>query len=75
VVTLLVMAQHGVLGQDISSPIDISYLADTVVLLRYFEHAGQVRNAISVVKNRQPRKVDPGARHGLRGHPRRGAAA
>jgi circadian clock protein KaiC len=52
VVTLLVMAQHGVLGQDISSPIDISYLADTVVLLRYFEHAGQVRKAISVVKKR-----------------------
>jgi circadian clock protein KaiC len=52
VVTIVVMAQHGILGSGVSSPTDISYLADTVVLLRYFEAAGEVRKAISVVKKR-----------------------
>src|SRR5262249_49173139 len=52
VVTILVMAQSGLVGSDISSPIDLSYLADTVVLLRYFEAWGRVRKAISVVKKR-----------------------
>ncbi|HEX8072731.1 MAG TPA: ATPase domain-containing protein [Pyrinomonadaceae bacterium] len=51
VVTLLVMAQHGFMGA-MSSPVDVSYLADTVVLLRYFEAAGAIRRAISVVKKR-----------------------
>src|SRR5205085_12419330 len=50
VTTLMVVAQHGVLGQGIQSPIDTSYLADSVVLLRYFEHEGKVKKAISVVK-------------------------
>ena len=51
VATLLVSAQHGIMGQ-MSSPIDVSYLADTVILFRYFEAFGEVRKAISVVKKR-----------------------
>jgi circadian clock protein KaiC len=52
VVTLLVMAQHGFMGVAMNSPVDVSYLADTVVLLRYFEAAGAIRRAVSVVKKR-----------------------
>lgn len=51
VVAILVVAQHGFFGH-MSAPIDVSYLADTVVLTRYFESAGRVRKAISVVKKR-----------------------
>ena len=51
VVTFLVVAQHGLLG-SMQAPVDITYLADTVVLFRYFEAMGQVRQAISVVKKR-----------------------
>jgi circadian clock protein KaiC len=47
----LTVAQHGLVG-DMKSPVDITYLADTVMLLRYFEAAGRVRRAISVVKKR-----------------------
>jgi len=43
------MAQYGILGSSMNSPVDLSYLADTVVLLRFFEAAGKVRKAISVV--------------------------
>jgi circadian clock protein KaiC len=52
VTTILVMAQHGVPGVNISSPIDSSYLADSVVLFRLFETAGKLRKAISVLKKR-----------------------
>lgn len=52
VATVLVDAQHGLLGSQLSGPVDASYLADTVVLLRYFEAQGEVRQAISVVKMR-----------------------
>lgn len=52
VVTILIMAQHGILGNQMLSPVDASYLADTVVLLRFFEARGEVRQAISVVKKR-----------------------
>ena len=52
VVSILTLAQHGVLGEHIQSPADISYLADTVLLLRYFEAFGSVRRALSVVKKR-----------------------
>lgn len=55
VVTILVMAQYGILGQGMASPIDVSYLADNILLLRYFENAGEVRQAISVVKKRSGR--------------------
>jgi circadian clock protein KaiC len=53
VVTLLVMAQHGMMGVAMQTPIDVSFLADTVILLRYFEALGEVRQAISVVKKRR----------------------
>ena len=52
IVTILVMAQHGFLGTAMNSPVDVSYLADTVVLLRYFESKGAIRRAVSVVKKR-----------------------
>jgi len=52
VLTLLTVAQHGLIGDQIQSPLDVSYLADTVLLLRYFEAAGQLRKAMSVVKKR-----------------------
>lgn len=52
VVTILVVAQHGLLGTSMESPVDVSYLADTVILLRYFEVKGSVRKAVSVVKKR-----------------------
>ena len=51
VVTLLTLAQHGLLG-EMRSPVDVTYLSDTLVLLRFFEAAGRVRRAISVVKKR-----------------------
>ncbi len=52
VCTILVVAQHGMIGDRVQTPIDTSYLADAVVLFRYFEHAGQVKRAISVIKKR-----------------------
>jgi circadian clock protein KaiC len=55
VVSLLVMAQHGLFGSGIQGPVDTSYLADTVLLLRYFETVGEVRQAISVIKKRAGR--------------------
>lgn len=51
VLAIMVVAQHGFLG-PMSAPIDVSYLADTVVLTRFFEAEGRVRKAISVVKKR-----------------------
>ncbi len=53
VVTLLVLAQHGMMGLGMRAPIDVSFLADTVILLRFFEAAGEVRQAISIVKKRR----------------------
>ena len=52
VVTILIVAQHGLLGSGMQTPIDTSYLADVVVLFRYFETAGTIRQAISVMKKR-----------------------
>ena len=49
--TFLTVAQHGLIG-EMRAPIDLTYLADTVILLRYFEAFGEVRRAISVVKKR-----------------------
>jgi circadian clock protein KaiC len=51
VTTLLTVAQHGLVG-DMKSPVDVTYLADTVILLRYFEAFGRVRRAMSVIKKR-----------------------
>jgi circadian clock protein KaiC len=53
VVTIMVVAQHGLVASMMDTPIDISYLADTVLLLRYFEHQGKVRQALSAKKKRQ----------------------
>ena len=52
VVTLLTLTEHGILGSDRSTPIDVSFLADNVILLRYFELRGAIRQALSVVKKR-----------------------
>jgi circadian clock protein KaiC len=52
VATILVSAHHGLIGSNMSAPIDVSYLADAVILMRYFEARGEVRQAISVVKKR-----------------------
>ena len=52
VATLLIAAQHGIMGSQMVSPIDVSYLADCVIMMRYFEANGEVRKAISVVKKR-----------------------
>jgi circadian clock protein KaiC len=49
---IMTLVQHGVFGGSVDEAAEVSYLADTVVLLRYFEHAGMVRRAISVVKKR-----------------------
>lgn len=49
--TFLTVAQHG-LVDNMKAPIDVTYLADTVILLRYFEAMGRVRRAISVIKKR-----------------------
>ena len=51
VATILVFAQHGLVG-SMQSPIDVSYLADCVILLRYFEAEGRIHKALSVVKKR-----------------------
>ena len=52
VATLLLAAHQGMVGSAMVAPVDVSYLADTVVLLRYFEAEGEVRQAMSVVKMR-----------------------
>ncbi len=52
VLSLLVVTQHGILGSSLETPIDVSYLIDTIVLLRFFEARGEVRKAISIVKKR-----------------------
>jgi len=49
--TFMTVAQHGLVG-DMQTPVDVTYLADTVILLRYFEAMGQVRRAVSVIKKR-----------------------
>jgi circadian clock protein KaiC len=49
--TFITVAQHGLVG-DMKAPVDVTYLADTVILLRYFEASGSVRRAISVIKKR-----------------------
>lgn len=49
--TFMTVAQHGLVG-DMQAPVDITYLADTVILLRYFEALGKVRRAVSIIKKR-----------------------
>jgi len=50
--SLLILAQYGIVGTSMPVPVDLSYLADTVLLLRFFESSGDVRQALSVVKKR-----------------------
>jgi len=50
--TLLVLDQHGLLEGPMLAPLDLSYLADTVLLFRYFEDRGTIRRAVSVIKRR-----------------------
>jgi circadian clock protein KaiC len=52
VASLLVSTHHGVIGSNLNAPVDASYLADAVLLLRYFEVDGEVRQAISAIKMR-----------------------
>ena len=52
VATFLTVAQQGMLGQNMTSPIDVSYIADTMFMMRFFEAGGHVRKAVSVLKKR-----------------------
>jgi circadian clock protein KaiC len=52
--TFMTVAQHGLVG-DMKAPVDVTYLADTVILLRYFEAMGNVRRAVSIIKKRTGR--------------------
>lgn len=52
VITLLILAQMGMIGSNMQSPVDVSYLADNILVLRYFEAQGEVRQAISMIKKR-----------------------
>src|SRR6476659_3189945 len=54
VLTILILAQHGLVSAA-ESPVDLSYLSDTVVNLRYFEAGGEVRQSIAVIKKRSGR--------------------
>lgn len=58
VTTILVTTQQGFIGSTMTSPVDATYLADCVVLLRYFEDSGRVRKAVSVVKKRTGKHED-----------------
>jgi circadian clock protein KaiC len=53
--TIITLAQHGVIGSCVHQQLDISYLADSVILLRFFEFRGEVRRAVSVIKKRRGR--------------------
>jgi circadian clock protein KaiC len=52
VATILTVAQQGMMGSAMLSPVDVSYIADTIFMLRFFEALGEVRKALSVVKKR-----------------------
>lgn len=59
VLTMLIVAQHGLLGQNVSLDVDVSFLGDTVLLLRIAEHEGRLRRNITVVKKRHgPHDLD-----------------
>lgn len=55
VLTFITLAQHGIIGTAMNAPVDISYLADSVLLFRYFEAGGEVKQALSVLKKRSGR--------------------
>jgi circadian clock protein KaiC len=56
--TFLTVAQHGLLGSDMKAPVDVTYLADAVILLRYFEARSSVKRAISIIKKRTGQHED-----------------
>ncbi|BDA85533.1 serine/threonine protein kinase [Aureimonas sp. SA4125] len=59
VLTMLIVAQHGLLGQNVAIDVDVSFLGDTVLLLRIAEHDGRLRRNITVVKKRHgPHDLD-----------------
>jgi circadian clock protein KaiC len=59
VLTMLIVAQHGLLGQNVGIDVDVSFLGDTVLLLRISEHEGKLRRSITVVKKRHgPHDLD-----------------
>jgi circadian clock protein KaiC len=59
VLTMLIVAQHGLLGQGVGIDVDVSFLGDTVLLLRITEHEGRLRRSITVVKKRHgPHDLD-----------------
>jgi len=51
VMTVMILAQHGLVG-TMGTPIDVSYLADSVIITRFFEALGNIRKAISIIKKR-----------------------
>ena len=55
ILTIVIVSQHGLVGTSMNSPADVSYLADTVLLLRHFEARGELRKAVSVLKKRTGR--------------------
>ena len=76
VATILIGAHQGLIGGQMNTPVDASYLADAIILLRYFEAMGEVRQAISVdeeagqqaraVDSRIPSRTRPGSTSGSR---------
>jgi circadian clock protein KaiC len=52
IIAIMTLSQHGFVGYSMNTPIDVSYLADSVLLFRYYELRGEVKQAISVVKKR-----------------------
>jgi circadian clock protein KaiC len=52
IVTILVLAQSGLMGTNMTTPVDLSYLADNVMLFRYYEADGRVHKALSIIKKR-----------------------
>ena len=66
VMTIMVLAQHGLLG-PMGTPVDISYLADTVILTRFFEAAGTLKKAISIIKKRSGPHEDSLREFSMRG--------
>lgn len=59
VLTMLIVAQHGLLGEDVGIDVDVSFLGDTVLLLRIIEHGERLRRSITVVKKRHgPHDLD-----------------
>src|SRR4051812_37545121 len=51
VITIMILAQHGLIG-PMGAPVDVSYLADSVLLMRFFEARGSVKKAVSIIKKR-----------------------